>query len=368
VLLQPTPSSRHRRRTSMRSGVTMRPAFVFRRKVETSQGLCGRHSCATSTARLRSRHPPKALPLWLPGGGPGHRDAGSQPALPRAELGIANGRLHHRDGVIIHLDRNRKRMTILAAMAEGEARGVAEPAWCAVDHLRDHRQGPYRAGADAGYEKQFGEVGRTAIGRCGERTVETPLDDIFAADIVMIRKHQVRKQGLPLGLARAGLQPRKLADDTTGTDRSQKLELPRARRYGAPIREIDDGALPRPFDGGVRCIHETLKSFRQPVMAPRLATIAIHALLDYDPIAVVGDDEAVKIEIEAVLDGGAVHFCHKATRSREISPVDAHALADGSQFRGRRTTMPAAAAADVDSKLARERGEPPASTRPARWW
>ncbi len=38
----------------------------------------------------------------------------------------------------------------------------------------------------------------------------------------------------------------------------------------------------------------------------RLPGVAVHALLDHHPLAVVGDDEAVQIEVEPVLHGGAV--------------------------------------------------------------
>ena len=46
-------------------------------------------------------------------------------------------------------------MAVLAAVGEGEARRIGEPAGSAVHHLGHHRQRPHRAGADAGNEKQL---------------------------------------------------------------------------------------------------------------------------------------------------------------------------------------------------------------------
>jgi hypothetical protein len=79
-----------------------------------------------------------------------------------------------------------------------------------------------------------------------------------------------------------------------------------ARLRGAAIGEIDDHALPASVDRGMRRIDEAGDPLGQPVIAPRLAAIVVHPLLHHHPFAVVGDDEAMEIEIEAVLHGGAV--------------------------------------------------------------
>ena len=83
---------------------------------------------------------------------------------------------------------------------------------------------------------------------------------------------------------------------------------------------------------------------------------AVHALLDDGPVAVVGDDEAVKIEIEAVLDRGAVDLGDEAARSGQGGAVEAGAVAGGDQLGRSLARMLAAAAADVDSELARRSG------------
>jgi hypothetical protein len=115
---------------------------------------------------------------------------------------------------------------------------------------------------------------------------------------------------------------------------------------------------PRPFDRGVRRIDEARQAFGQPVVAPRLPAIAVHALLHHHPAAVVGDDEAVQVEIEAVLHGGAVDFGDQSARGRERTAVEADAVADRDQLVRRLARMPAAAAAHMQAELALERREP----------
>ena len=44
------------------------------------------------------------------------------------------------------------------------------------------------------------------------------------------------------------------------------------------------------------------------MIAPGLSALAVHALLDDGPVSIVGDDEPVQIEIEAILNGSAVHL------------------------------------------------------------
>jgi hypothetical protein len=52
------------------------------------------------------------------------------------------------------------------------------------------------------------------------------------------------------------------------------------------------------------------------VIAARLPPVAVHALLDDDPVSIVGDDEAVHVKIEPVLDGGAVDLGDKPAGRR----------------------------------------------------
>ena len=68
------------------------------------------------------------------------------------------------------------------------------------------------------------------------------------------------------------------------------------------------------------------------MIAPGLPSIAVHALLHHDPVSIIGDDETVQIEIEAVLDSGAIDLGHQPARPCEIRTVEADAIADGDQF------------------------------------
>ena len=69
------------------------------------------------------------------------------------------------------------------------------------------------------------------------------------------------------------------------------------------------------------------------MVAARLPAVAVHPLLDDHPLAVVGDDEAVQVEVEAVLHRGAVDLGDQAARLGQRGAVDADALADRKQFR-----------------------------------
>ena len=81
-----------------------------------------------------------------------------------------------------------------------------------------------------------------------------------------------------------------------------------ARRFGAMVREIDDHALLRAVDRGVRLVDETLQPFGKPMIAACLLALAIHALLHDHPIAIIGDNEAVQVKIKAVLHGRAINL------------------------------------------------------------
>ena len=119
-----------------------------------------------------------------------------------------------------------------------------------------------------------------------------------------------------------------LARQAVGTERIQKLELGPAGGVGAAVGEVDDLALMDSVDRLVRLLDEALQALRQPVIAARRAARIVHALLDDGPVAVVGDDEAVQVEVEAVLDGGAVDLRHQAARVGERGAVKSDPLAD----------------------------------------
>ena len=131
-----------------------------------------------------------------------------------------------------------------------------------------------------------------------------------------------------------------------------------ARRVGAAVGQVDDRRPARPVDRRVRRVDEAGQALRQPVIAPRLPALAVHALLHHDPVAVVGDDEAVQVELEPVLHRGAVDLGDEPARRRQRGAVEADALADRHQLVRRLARMPAAPAADMEAELAGERRQP----------
>ena len=139
----------------------------------------------------------------------------------------------------------------------------------------------------------------------------------------------------------------------------QKLELALARSRGAAIGEIDDLALAGAVDGAVRLLDEGGEAFREPMIAARLPLAVVHALLHHHPFAVIGDDEAMQIEVEAVLHRGAVDLRHQPAGRRQGRPVEADALSDGDKLLRGPARMLAASAADVDAELGRERLKTP---------
>src|SRR6185312_12896765 len=96
----------------------------------------------------------------------------------------------------------------------------------------------------------------------------------------------------------------------------------------------------------------TLQLFGVPVIAPRLALVAVHALLHDRPFAVVGDEEAVEIEVEAVLYAGAVDLGDKAAGADQTGGIKALTFAEPAEFvRGLARVLPAAAA-DMQAEFA----------------
>jgi len=79
---------------------------------------------------------------------------------------------------------------------------------------------------------------------------------------------------------------------------------------GSAIGQVDHLPLPSPFDGGMRLVDEAPKPFREPVVPTRLSKITVHSLLNDDPLAVVGHDDPVEVEVKAVLNRRAVNFGH----------------------------------------------------------
>src|ERR1700738_4758400 len=101
------------------------------------------------------------------------------------------------------------------------------------------------------------------------------------------------------------------------------------------------------------CVDEAFQPLRQPVIAPRLPPVAVHALRYHHPASVVRDDEAMQIKVEAVLDGSAVNLRDQAARPGQRSPVKADALTDRNELVRGCSAVLTAATTDVDAEFPR---------------
>jgi len=124
----------------------------------------------------------------------------------------------------------------------------------------------------------------------------------------------------------------RLADDAIRSKCCKEIELVVTGFFSAAVGKIDDLTLRAAFDRRMRGIDEALQSFGKPVIAPRLALVAVHALLDDHPMAVIGDDEAVQIEIETILHRCAIYLGDQATCLCKAGTVKAGAITDRHQF------------------------------------
>jgi hypothetical protein len=64
------------------------------------------------------------------------------------------------------------------------------------------------------------------------------------------------------------------------------------------------------------------------VIAPGLAAVAVHALLDHDPVSVIGDDEAMEIKVKPILDRRAVDLGDKLARPGKRCAVETGPIPD----------------------------------------
>ena len=282
-----------------------------------------------------------------------------QPPDRRQFLNVTEPRLPHRglqhvDGTIIDLERHRKGMPVLPAMGDGKSRRVAEAIGRAVHDLGDLGQRADRSCTDARHQQKFGKIRGTALGRGGEIAMQAAGHDVLRPDIVMRGHDEMRQQGLgsriPM-LDTAALQVRELPFDPVRTDGTENVELPPPRSFRAPIGQIDDHTLFDPVDRGVRLVDETPQTFRQPVIAPGLAAIAVHALLDHDPVSVIGDDEAMKIKLKSILNRRTVHLGNKPTRLGECRAVETDPITDSDKLMRRLARVIAASPADMDAEI-----------------
>ena len=159
------------------------------------------------------------------------------------ELCLVDRAPEHADGLVIDLERNRERVPVLAAVGEGKARRIAEPARRAVYDFGDQGQRPHRTGADAGREQQISKVGWSALGGGGKIAVQTPQLNILRPDVVMSGQGEMRQCRLRRLLLIGWNEACNFARNAVWAERRQKLDLFAPGILGAPIGEIDDVAL-----------------------------------------------------------------------------------------------------------------------------
>ncbi len=138
----------------------------------------------------------------------------------------------------------------------------------------------------------------------------------------------------------------------------EEVKLSGSRGRRPLVREIDDVALVWTVDGAVRRVHEVCHITRVPVIPACLPLLTVHALLDDGPLAVIGDEETVQIEIEAVLHGSAVDLGHQTAGAGEGGSIKTDAVAQRVQFFGRAPGVLSAAAANMDAELTAYGREP----------
>ena len=218
-------------------------------------------------------------------------------------------------------------MPVLAAVGERESPGIGEPAGGAVHDLGHHGQRTHGPRAHSGRQQQFGKILRSTVGRGGQIAVQPSRDDVFGANIVVRRHYEMRQQGCTSTcvLGSATFQPRELAHDPVRAREESRSSC--AQRDVSARRSARLTISPCPAPSIAACGSSTklCQPFRQPMIATRLLALPVHALLHHRPVAVIGDDETVQIEIETVLHGGAVDLGHEPARLRELAAVEADA-------------------------------------------
>jgi len=98
------------------------------------------------------------------------------------------------------------------------------------------------------------------------------------------------------------------------------------------VGQVYNLALHWTFNRGMRLVDETFQSLGEPVVAAGLPELAVHPLLYNDPMAVVGHDEPVQIELETVLHSGTVDLGYQAAGCGERRPIKAYPAPDLDQF------------------------------------
>ena len=155
----------------------------------------------------------------------------------------------------------------------------------------------------------------------------------------------------------ATLRIAQMACDPIRAEGLQNIELGLARGCGAAIGQVDDLALLGAVYRRMRLFDKALQPFRQPMIAACLPALPVHSLLHHDPVAVIGHDEAVQVQVEPILHRGAIDLGDQPAGSGQSGTVKADPLANCDQLVRGLPGVLAAASANMDPQLVRERGQ-----------
>src|SRR5436305_11721873 len=108
----------------------------------------------------------------------------------------------------------------------------------------------------------------------------------------------------------------------------------------------------------MRLFDEAPEAFRQPVISAGLPAISIHPLLNDHPLRIVGNDETMQVELEAILHRGTINLRDEPAGPRQHAAVKPNPLADGDQLVRRLVRMLAAPAPNVNSEIGLEGPQP----------
>jgi hypothetical protein len=76
----------------------------------------------------------------------------------------------------------------------------------------------------------------------------------------------------------------------------------------------------------MRRVDEAAEPLGVPMVTPRLLAAAVHALLNHPPAPVIGDNEAMQVQIEPVLHRRAVDLCDQPARASKGAAIQAGPL------------------------------------------
>src|ERR1041385_5252086 len=113
--------------------------------------------------------------------------------FPVAELGSVEGNAQVVEGLIVGLQRDRKRMAVFAAVGERKTRGIVETAWGPMNDFGNQREGLKRARTELVQQQKLGKIVKLAVVGKREYGAEALEIDIRATDFMARRQLQITR-------------------------------------------------------------------------------------------------------------------------------------------------------------------------------